>query len=67
MFFYFTVTRDGLADFGAWILKPIVFAAVANEDTTLLLDLSHEVDPLHATVSSARLRTFGIAPVETSA
>jgi hypothetical protein len=45
--FNFCVSRDRLADFSLWILKPVVIAAVSNQDATVLLDGLNQFTALH--------------------
>jgi hypothetical protein len=53
MVFDLAVTRNRLTGTGARILIPIVPAAVADEDASVLFDLPDEINPFHAIWSSA--------------
>ena len=44
---------DGLGDLGSWILIPVVFAAVSDEDTAEFLHGLDQITMLHATASSS--------------
>ena len=59
--------RNRLRHARARILIPIVLPAMSDENTSHLLDPLHEVPTLHATSSSATLRTAGMCPPDKSA
>jgi hypothetical protein len=57
------MSRDRLENAGLGILIPIVFATVANENPTLLLDLFDQIAAFHATSKVACWRdTVGMLP-----
>ena len=62
-FCYLIVAGDWLRYLCPGILIPVMFGAVAEQNTTRALDLLDESFPLHFTASSPTLRTCGILPV----
>ena len=62
----FAMPRHGLTHLGLRVLIPVVFPTVPDEHAALRLELANEIEPLHATASSARRRTWGIFPLVTS-
>src|SRR5579883_289014 len=66
-FFDLPMPRHWLRHACDWILIPIVFPAMPDENASHLLELLHEVPALHASSNSATLRTAGMCPPDKSA
>jgi hypothetical protein len=62
-FCYLIVAGNWLRHFCPGVLIPVVFGAVAEQNTTSATDLLDERFPPHFTASSPILRTCGILPV----
>jgi hypothetical protein len=61
-----TMSGNRLRHLGPWVLIPIMFAAMTDQDTTHILKLLYKILIFHGISSSATRRTLGIFPLVSS-